>query len=99
MTHVDIAIIGNGDEYVQTLAKNTINRGVKTFLAKPSMAPTAQQKSESLRGAHNAENAAAAALALRHHDPPMHCCGRTARHTERDDRAVDVATAHAAAAR
>ncbi len=60
-----IAIIGAGDEHVQTLAKGTVARGIKTLIASPALAPIAQQGSTALVGAHNAENAAAAALALR----------------------------------
>jgi UDP-N-acetylmuramoylalanine--D-glutamate ligase len=59
-----IAIIGAGDEHVQTLAKLTAARGIKTLIASPDLAPISQQGSTALTGMHNAENAAAAALAL-----------------------------------
>jgi UDP-N-acetylmuramoylalanine--D-glutamate ligase len=59
-----IAIIGAGDEHVQTLAKLTAARGIKTLIARPDLAPTGQKGSTALAGTHNAENAAAAALAL-----------------------------------
>ena len=59
-----IAIIGAGDEHVQTLAKLTAARGIKTLIASPDLAPIGQKGSTALAGTHNAENAAAAALAL-----------------------------------
>ena len=59
-----LAIIGDGDKYVKTLATVTRRRGVKTVIASPDDAPDAQRHSASLAGLHNAENAAAAALAL-----------------------------------
>ena len=60
-----IAIIGAGDEHVQSLAKLTAARGIKTLIASPDLAPISQKGSTALAGTHNAENAAAAALALR----------------------------------
>ena len=59
-----IAIIGDGDEHVQNLAKETVARGIKTMIASPALSPIAQKRSIALAGTHNAENAAAAALAL-----------------------------------
>ena len=59
-----IAIIGAGDEHVQTLAERTKARGIKTLIASPDQAPVGQKGSTALAGKHNAENAAAAALAL-----------------------------------
>ncbi len=59
-----IAIIGAGDEHVQTLAKLTAARGIKTLIASPDQSPNGQKGSTALAGTHNAENAAAAALAL-----------------------------------
>ena len=59
-----IAIIGAGDEHVQTLAKITAAKGIKTLIASPDLAPIGQKRSTALAGTHNAENAAAAALAL-----------------------------------
>ena len=59
-----IAIIGGGDEHVQKLAKRTASRGIKTLIASPDQAPIGQKGSTALAGMHNAENAAAAALAL-----------------------------------
>ena len=59
-----IAIIGAGDEHVQSLANATTARGIKTLIASPDLAPISQQSSSTLAGEHNAENAAAAALAL-----------------------------------
>ena len=59
-----LAIIGDGDEHVKTLAAATRRRGVKTVIANPNGAPEGQRHSESLAGLHNAENAAAAAFAL-----------------------------------
>ena len=59
-----IAIVGAGDKYVQNIAKKTAARGIKTLIASPDLSPIAQQRSTALLGLHNAENAAAAALAL-----------------------------------
>jgi len=59
-----LAIIGDGDNHVRTLAERTRQRGIKTMIAHPDLAPEAQRHSASLAGLHNAENAAAAALAL-----------------------------------
>jgi UDP-N-acetylmuramoylalanine--D-glutamate ligase len=59
-----LAIIGDGDEHVKTLAAITRKRGIKTMIASPKDAPYAQRQSAALAGLHNAENAAAAALAL-----------------------------------
>ncbi len=59
-----VAIIGAGDEHVQTLAKLTAAKGIKTLIASPDLAPAGQKGSTALAGTHNAENAAAAALAL-----------------------------------
>ena len=59
-----LAIIGNGDDHVKTLAAATRKRGIKTIIANPDDAPDAQRHSASLAGLHNAENAAAAAFAL-----------------------------------
>ena len=59
-----LAIIGAGDDHVRALATATRQRGIKTMIASPDLAPKAQHESASLAGAHNAENAAAAALAL-----------------------------------
>lgn len=59
-----VAIIGAGDKYVKTLAKTTAAKGIKTLIASPDLAPISQRQSTALAGAHNAENAAAAALAL-----------------------------------
>ena len=59
-----IAIIGSGDHHVQTLAKVTAAEGIKTLIASPDLAPIGQKGSAALAGTHNAENAAAASLAL-----------------------------------
>ena len=59
-----LAIIGDGDDHVRALADTTRQRGIKTLIARPDLAPEAQRYSASLAGRHNAENAAAAALAL-----------------------------------
>jgi UDP-N-acetylmuramoylalanine--D-glutamate ligase len=59
-----LAIIGAGDEHVKSLAKVTAAKGIKTMIASPDLAPVNQKASTSLAGTHNAENAAAAALAL-----------------------------------
>ncbi len=60
-----IAIIGSGDQHVQTLAKITAARGIETLIASPDLAPIGQRGSAALAGTHNAENSAAASLALR----------------------------------
>ena len=59
-----LAIIGAGDEHVTALAKVTAAKGIKTLIASPDLAPIGQRASAALTGTHNAENAAAAALAL-----------------------------------
>ncbi len=59
-----IAIVGAGDEHVRKLSKATAARGIKTLIANPNLAPFGQHRSPELAGEHNAENAAAAALAL-----------------------------------
>ena len=64
LSGTSIAIIGAGDEHVKTLAKKTAARGIKTLIARPNLAPISQRNSVTLAGKHNAENAAAAALAL-----------------------------------
>ena len=60
-----IAILGAEDKHVKNLAKVTAAKGIKTLIASPDLSPSAQQRSTALAGAHNAENAAAAALTLR----------------------------------
>ena len=59
-----LAIIGDGDKHVKTIAKRTVARGIKTLIASPKLSLIRQKRSTALAGAHNAENAAAAAMAL-----------------------------------
>jgi UDP-N-acetylmuramoylalanine--D-glutamate ligase len=61
-----IAVIGTGDPHVQALAKTCAARLIDCQIAEPASAPAAQRQSVSLAGQHNAENAAAAALAVTH---------------------------------
>lgn len=58
------AILGQSDITVTQLARDCIKRGVTTLLATPDKAPAGRQHCLALRGDHNAENAAAAALVL-----------------------------------
>lgn len=58
------AIIGQSDIYVRQLAVESINRGVKTLLATTKKPTAGRQHCLALRGDHNAENVAAARLAL-----------------------------------
>ena len=58
------AIIGQSDIYVRKLAVESINRGVKTLLATIKKPTAGRQHCLALPGDHNAENVAAARLAL-----------------------------------
>jgi UDP-N-acetylmuramoylalanine--D-glutamate ligase len=59
------AVLGIGDAYVRDLASTYEMRGTHILRADPQHAPIAQQNSPALAGLHNAENAAAAAAAVR----------------------------------
>ena len=60
-----LAILGEGDAYVRSLAAAHASAGKSVQIARSSDAPAGSAQCHALRGAHSAENAAAAALALR----------------------------------
>ena len=60
-----LAILGEGDAYVRSLAAATASNGQLVQIARSIDAPTGSAQCPALTGAHNAENAAAAALVLR----------------------------------
>ena len=59
-----MAVFGSSGIQLETLANTTRARGIKTVIITSADTPTAQQSSSALAGAHNAENASAAALVL-----------------------------------
>ena len=60
-----LAILGEGDAYVRSLAAAQATAGQSVQIARSSDAPAGSAQCPALTGAHNAENAAAAALVLR----------------------------------
>ena len=61
-----LAILGEGDAYVRSLAAAEATAGQLVQIARSSDAPAGSTQCPALIGTHNAENAAAAALVLRH---------------------------------
>ncbi len=59
------AILGQSDDQVKQLAIACKDQGIRTLLAIPDQAPDSHKSCMAMRGDHNAENAAAAGLALR----------------------------------
>ena len=60
-----LAILGDGDEYVRSLAAAQATAGQSSSPIAAAMMPAGSAQCPALTGAHNAENAAAAALVLR----------------------------------
>ncbi len=60
-----LAILGEGDTYVRSLAAAQVTAGQLVQIARSIDAPAGSTQCPALTGAHNAENAAAAALVLR----------------------------------
>ncbi len=60
-----LAILGESDAYVRSLAAEQATAGQLVQIARSSDVPTGSNQCPALTGAHNAENAAAAALVLR----------------------------------
>ena len=60
-----LAILGDGDAHVRSLAAAQATTGQSVKIARRNDAPAASAQCPALTGAHNAENAAAAALVLR----------------------------------
>lgn len=61
-----LAVLGAGDDIVQGLSHAPLNAGIITKIATGHDAPASVADCPALAGAHNRENAAAAAIVLRH---------------------------------
>lgn len=66
MTPGGLAVLGNGGDHLASLARNAVKAGTNVKIVGSADAPEAIADAAALSGAHNAENAAAAAATLRH---------------------------------